>query len=544
MSGKNFGNSNKPRDSRVFKGEVSNNDLTNFLLSAENLAKIKDNLGEVSSVPETPEIENIELSNGKETNKVQVSKDKPKYKFNKKLVFQNVLLCLSLILVFSLPAVVFGFQLAYSGKVITNASLFEENLQGKTSDEIKAIVDSKLDGYKISVKSGSFTKDYSLDDLDVSNNSDVLIKDLMANGRNGSFWANNSYFLKQFAGKINLISSPVKEYSLNFNFNSKQIGSEITGLAPNFSTSENLVVRGIESIAQPPNMDERFYQQVFLYRFSEDLKTFGNVSLPDTYFNTQGFSSVQKLVNKSIVLKKDDKIINVGSLDITRFIVFDNNLSPKIDEAKIEVYINDVVVRQINIAPENKKIKVENFSKETVISEGKPGLAVDVPNLKQSIASAIKESQPEVIIKTNVVQPPVDREDIIVPDWTKYIDINLSTQTMTAFDKNVQVGQWKITSGSNYHPTPAGVTYIFGKTAITRMWGGTPGIDYYDLPNVHWVTWFRAGGYAIHEAYWRSAFGGQDYKWNGSHGCINAPIDVAKYIYDWAPIGTPVVVHY
>jgi len=551
VSGEDFSNSSKPRASRVLKSEASNEDLTNFLLGAENLAKIKENLEAISSVPiEAPEIENVKLSKEKSTKeaepqiKLEVSEDKPNRKFNKKLVFQNVLLCFSLILVFSLPALVFGFQFAYQGKVITNASLFGENLQGKTPDEIKTIVDSKLGGYKISVKSGSLTKDYSLLDLNVSNNSDKIIKDLMATGRNGSFWSNNTYFLKQFAGKVNLMSLPTKDYNLNFNFDSKAVGSKITGLVPNFSTSENLVVKGLESIAQPPNMDGRFYQQVFLYRFSEDLKTLGTVPLPDTNFNTEAFSSVQKLVNKNIALKKDDKIINVGSLDITRFVIFDNNLNPKIDEAKIEVYINDVVAKQINIAPQNKKIKVENFSKQTVISEGKPGLAVDVSSLKQSIASAINDGQPIVDIKTNVVPPPVDREDIIVPDWTRYIDINLSTQTMTAFDKSVQVDQWKITSGSNYHSTPVGVTYIFGKSAVTRMWGGTPGIDYYDLPNVHWVSWFRAGGYAIHEAYWRSAFGGQDYRWSGSHGCVNAPLAVAKFIYDWAPIGTPVVVYY
>jgi lipoprotein-anchoring transpeptidase ErfK/SrfK len=76
------------------------------------------------------------------------------------------------------------------------------------------------------------------------------------------------------------------------------------------------------------------------------------------------------------------------------------------------------------------------------------------------------------------------------------------------------------------------------------MSGGTPGVDYYNLPGVHWVTWFKGGGYSIHEAYWRSSFGGQDYLWNGSHGCVNSPYAVAQFIFDWAPVGTPVIVHY
>ena len=52
-----------------------------------------------------------------------------------------------------------------------------------------------------------------------------------------------------------------------------------------------------------------------------------------------------------------------------------------------------------------------------------------------------------------------------------------------------------------------------------------------------WVTYFHRG-YALHDTPWRSSFG-----YSGSHGCVNLPVSVAKQVYDFAPLGTPVVVH-
>ena len=52
-------------------------------------------------------------------------------------------------------------------------------------------------------------------------------------------------------------------------------------------------------------------------------------------------------------------------------------------------------------------------------------------------------------------------------------------------------------------------------------------------------------GIGMHDSTWRGgAFGGDIYKYNGSHGCINMTYDDAKYIYDNVAMGTPVVMYY
>ena len=48
-------------------------------------------------------------------------------------------------------------------------------------------------------------------------------------------------------------------------------------------------------------------------------------------------------------------------------------------------------------------------------------------------------------------------------------------------------------------------------------------------------------GIGMHDAKWRSSFGGAIYKTGGSHGCINLPPSVAKTIFDNISAGTPVI---
>lgn len=60
------------------------------------------------------------------------------------------------------------------------------------------------------------------------------------------------------------------------------------------------------------------------------------------------------------------------------------------------------------------------------------------------------------------------------------------------------------------------------------------------------VTYFNVFAYNVgfHDASWRSTFGGNIYLSSGSHGCINLPLEAAKYIYDNVPVDTPVVCYY
>lgn len=115
----------------------------------------------------------------------------------------------------------------------------------------------------------------------------------------------------------------------------------------------------------------------------------------------------------------------------------------------------------------------------------------------------------------------------------RWIEINLSDQTLTAWQGDVAVMYTSISSGKASTPTITGRFAIGNKYPAQRMTGPD-----YDLPNVPWVMYFH-GAFAIHGAYWHVNFGTPI-----SHGCINMRIPEAEMLYEWAPPGTEVYVHH
>ncbi|HNS02222.1 MAG TPA: LysM peptidoglycan-binding domain-containing protein [Anaerolineae bacterium] len=115
----------------------------------------------------------------------------------------------------------------------------------------------------------------------------------------------------------------------------------------------------------------------------------------------------------------------------------------------------------------------------------------------------------------------------------RWIDINLSSQTLTAYEGSSPVFSTLVSTGSTF-ATPVGTYSILYHVQSQRMTG--PG---YDLPNVPWVMYFTNRGHAIHGAYWHNNFGQPM-----SHGCVNMRPEEARWLYEFTPNGAQVVVHY
>ncbi|MDA8611322.1 L,D-transpeptidase [Candidatus Pacebacteria bacterium] len=121
----------------------------------------------------------------------------------------------------------------------------------------------------------------------------------------------------------------------------------------------------------------------------------------------------------------------------------------------------------------------------------------------------------------------------------KYILVDRSDQTLSAYDGDNLFKQISISSGLAMTPTPRGTFTIYRKTPSRYMQGPLPGISnqYYDLPGVPWNLYFTEQGAVVHGAYWHNQFGKQ---W--SHGCVNVDPEIAREIYEWADLGTQVIV--
>lgn len=126
------------------------------------------------------------------------------------------------------------------------------------------------------------------------------------------------------------------------------------------------------------------------------------------------------------------------------------------------------------------------------------------------------------------------------PDYgTTYVEINLTAQHLFYYQDGELILESDFVSGNSArgYDTPAGVYGITYKQRDATLTGET-----YETPVSYWMPF--NGNIGMHDASWRAAFGGDIYKTNGSHGCINLPVSVAAELYGYVEKGTPVICYY
>jgi LysM repeat protein len=119
----------------------------------------------------------------------------------------------------------------------------------------------------------------------------------------------------------------------------------------------------------------------------------------------------------------------------------------------------------------------------------------------------------------------------------RWIDVNLTNQSLTAYENNTAVYHATISSGRHPYLTVTGQFQIYLRYQAQDMNGYRLGYDYY-LPNVPHVQYFYRD-FAIHGTYWHNNFGTPM-----SHGCVNMTPADAQWIFNWSAYGTVVNVHY
>lgn len=120
-----------------------------------------------------------------------------------------------------------------------------------------------------------------------------------------------------------------------------------------------------------------------------------------------------------------------------------------------------------------------------------------------------------------------------------YLEADMTHQHLYLYQNGEIVLESDFVSGdmNNGNATPQGVFGITYKTmnAVLR------GRDYV-TPVTYWMPFH--GNYGLHDATWRDAFGGDIYLTNGSHGCLNLPLDKAGEIYQYMKEGFPIICYY
>lgn len=210
-------------------------------------------------------------------------------------------------------------------------------------------------------------------------------------------------------------------------------------------------------------------------------------------------------------------------------------LTLEFDKAIITQFINNQVASRITTVPIDRKVAVDTISGDSrVIQDGRKGYQIeDAEGLAGEVISALNGGK---TLTKEVAVSEAPFKTVTISGAGKWLEVDLSSQTLSMYIGNEVVETFLISSGKAATPTQIGTGRIYAKYPVQTMTGTING-EYYYVPNIKWVNYFN-GGEAIHGTYWHDNFGHPM-----SHGCINMTEAAAKIIYDFAPIGTKVIVH-
>lgn len=315
----------------------------------------------------------------------------------------------------------------------------------------------------------------------------------------------NENILKKNLQSIN--DQAIKSQDAYIDPNTKTIVSEIYGTECDID-SVVAAINGLDII----NLADYYIEP---NRVSNDLEEF-----VEAYNNWMKWSVSYK--DSDIVVKAVD-----GALTIDR----DGNISVASTD-----FINNSMVLISDFYDTKGKdyIFVTNAGSEIVVPGGTLGSKIDSDKELEELIElftsnkSVQDKEPNYVTHREIT--------------TEYIEVSLDDQHAWYYKDGEILWESDCVTGcvSNGHSTTRGAWYL-----DIVMNGKTLYPDGPSKPGTWVDKWMRftPTGIGLHDASWRSRFGGTIYKTNGSHGCVNLPVKAAYSLFEHAYIGLPVIVY-
>lgn len=445
----------------------------------------------------------------------------------------------------TLSATIWQIMRSRQGKILPKVTISNLNVGGKNPTEAKTLVDSYItqintQGPEIKFESESFNP--KLSELGVYFDSQKTIDEAYSFGRRGNLVNRFKENIQSIYKNYNIALVPaidekkLDDYTatVSQSIETKPVDAAlaytndqfvITPSKKGLGLNKDNLKKSINSFVQDNNQNKITLATIDLTPSINEKDALEAKAQTEKYLSTAPIKMVF-----------EDKKFTIDAKEIASWIdvtTSKNQIKAEISSVKMKKSIDSMT----------KEIEIEKIDREItdgtneVHIEGQDGRGVDTSKIASEINNRLSTG-----VAGDKIQIPtfaiLKEQKTYYPTAVagrfpgRYIDINLSEQTLRAFDGTQLVNQFLISSGTYTHPTPVGQFSVYGKSRVTRMKG-----DGYDLPGVEWVSWW-SGDYSIHGTYWHNNFGNRM-----SHGCINASNTDAEWIYNWDEIGTAVYIH-
>ena len=321
--------------------------------------------------------------------------------------------------------------------------------------------------------------------------------------------------------QLNFLNEKIIEpqnVSFKYSKGSYEVVKEVYGNKINKGKLDNVIEMGILQGKTKIDLDENLCYENPKYTLSSD-KTLKTKNLLNKYVSTK---ITYIFENRTEVL--DGDIIH-------KWLGVDENLEVDIDKKLVYNYVKELSKKYDTVGVE-RKIKTST-NKIVTVKGGFYGWKINRGAETRALVENIKRG--EVLKKEPIyTQKALYRgEDDI---GNTYVEINLTKQYLWFYKDGKLITHGPIVTGNpnRGYSTGVGVYMLNYKEKESTLRGHN-----YEAKVTYWMPY--NGNIGIHDATWRYSFGGSIYKRNGSHGCVNAPLYLAKRIFDNIDEGTPII---
>lgn len=279
----------------------------------------------------------------------------------------------------------------------------------------------------------------------------------------------------------------------------------------------NLVAESIEKRNSEVNIEKKIEQPTI---FADDALLMLARDKANQYLNIQlkyDFGDREELIDRSLL--KD-------------WIVF-NGKEADINPEKVSGYVLELATKYDTYGS-GREFKTST-GKNIIASGGTYGWLTDKEKTVEALIEHLKGGENKTIEPVYSSQALTRNANDI---GNSYVEIDLQGQMVYVYiEGELRMETQTVTGDSSRgYDTPRGVDTLTYKQTDVVLRG-----EDYASPVKYWMPF--NGDIGLHDADWRSSFGGDIYKNNGSHGCINLPPENTKTVFDLVYPGIPVVVH-
>ena len=412
------------------------------------------------------------------------------------------------------------------------------NISCKTSDEAKSLIYENVKDFKLKVCGRNnmtdeiMSKDIQLkyvgeekvDELKNIQNCFLWVSALLEKKENDNIklFSYNDFMLKDKIKNLKCVSEEdiVEPHNPEFQYTDGKyiIIEEIQGNKINTDKLCDVIKRAVENGKKTVDLDnEGCYEKPQYTKDSKEVIEAKNI--------------MDKYVSSKIVYTFDENMETVDGILINNWIEVSDDMKPEISMVKVKEYV-DGLSKKYDTVGEEREFK-SSVGKTVIVKGGYYGWKINTKEEIKSLINSIENGQ-------SIMREPIYSQKAFIKGeddiGDTYVEVNITRQHLWYYKDGKLIAQGDVVTGCKNKNTP---TYlgVYGlnykqKGATLKGAGYSSKVDY-------WMPF--NGNIGLHDADWRSSFGGNIYKTNGTHGCVNMPKYLAKTIFENIEANTPII---